>query len=73
MERPRRLVERLDGLAIDFVLVVDRANPVRITSVRVRDGRVRTNIGNHATFADAAAAWNPSGRRKDETIIRVRT
>jgi hypothetical protein len=38
----------------------------------VRDGRLRTNIGNIATLEDAVAALNPTERRKGKTIIRVR-
>jgi NADPH:quinone reductase-like Zn-dependent oxidoreductase len=39
---------------------------------RVRDGRLRTNIGNVATLDDATAALNPTERRTGKTIIRVR-
>jgi NADPH:quinone reductase-like Zn-dependent oxidoreductase len=60
-----------DGLAIDFVLVSDRAQLSQIVQ-RVRDGRLRTNIGNIATLDDAVAALNPTERRKGKTIIRVR-
>jgi hypothetical protein len=38
----------------------------------VRDGRLRTNIGNIATLDDAVAAFNRTERRKGKTIIRVR-
>jgi NADPH:quinone reductase-like Zn-dependent oxidoreductase len=61
----------VDGLAIDFVVVPDRAQLTEIVQ-RVRDGRVRTNIGNVATLDDAVAAFNPTERRKGKTIIRVR-
>ena len=60
-----------DGLAIDFVVEPDRGQLVEIVQ-RVRDGRLRTNIGNVATLDDAVAALNPSQRRKGKTIIRVR-
>src|SRR5262249_27739849 len=50
-----------DGLAIDFVLVPDRAQLGEIVQ-RVRDGRLRTNIGNIATLDDAVAAFNPTER-----------
>jgi len=60
-----------DGLAIDFVLVSDRAQLSQIVQ-RVRDGRLRTNIGNIATLDDAVAAFNRTERRKGKTIIRVR-
>src|SRR5467141_3360874 len=60
-----------DGLAIDFVLVSDRAQLSQIVQ-RVRDGRLRTNIGNIATLDDAVAAFNPTERISGKTIIRVR-
>lgn len=60
-----------DGLAIDFVVESDRAQLGEIVQ-RVRDGRLRTNIGDVASFDDAVAALNPTGRRKGKTIIRVR-
>jgi NADPH:quinone reductase-like Zn-dependent oxidoreductase len=60
-----------DGLAIDFVVVSDRAQLGEIPQW-VRDGRVRTNIGNIATLDDAVAAFNPTERVKGKTIIRVR-
>jgi NADPH:quinone reductase-like Zn-dependent oxidoreductase len=61
----------VDGLAIDFVVVSDRAQLSEIVR-RVRDGRLRTNIGNVATLDDAVAAFNPTGRIQGKTIIRVR-
>ncbi len=60
-----------DGLAIDFVVESDRAQLGEIAR-RVRDGRLRTNIGVVATLDDAVAALNPTERRKGKTIIRVR-
>jgi NADPH:quinone reductase-like Zn-dependent oxidoreductase len=60
-----------DGLAIDFVLVSDRAQLTEIVQ-RVRDGRLRTNIGNIATLDDAVAAFNPTERISGKTIIRIR-
>src|SRR4051812_45037991 len=60
-----------DGLAVDFVVEADRAQLGELVQ-RVRDGRLRTNIGNVATLDDAAAAFNPTGRIKGKTIIRVR-
>jgi NADPH:quinone reductase-like Zn-dependent oxidoreductase len=38
---------------------------------RVRDGRLRTNIGNVAALDDAVAAFNPKERIKGKTIIRA--
>src|SRR5262249_39822427 len=60
-----------DGLAIDFVVEADRAQLSEIVQ-RVRDGRLRTNIGSVSTLDDAVAALNPTERRKGKTIIRVR-
>ena len=60
-----------DGLAVDFVVESDRSHLGEVVQ-RVRDGRLRTNIGNVATLDDAVAALNPSKRRKGKTIISVR-
>ncbi len=61
----------VDGLAVDFVVEVDRAELGEIVR-RVRDGRLRTNIDNVSSLDDAVAALNPTERRKGKTIIRVR-
>jgi NADPH:quinone reductase-like Zn-dependent oxidoreductase len=58
-------------VAIDFVVESDRGQLSEIVQ-RVRDGRLRTNIGNVATLDDAVAALNATERRKGKTIIRVR-
>jgi len=60
-----------DGLAVDFVVESDRAQLNEIVR-RVRDGRLRTNIGKVSTLDDAVAAFNPTKRIKGKTIIRVR-
>src|SRR5947209_4349427 len=60
-----------DGLAIDFVVAADRAQLGEIVR-RVRDGRLRTNIGRVATLDDAVAALNPTERISGQTIIRIR-
>ena len=60
-----------DGLAVDFVVVPDRAQLSEIVR-RVRDGRLRTIIGNVATLDNAVADFNPTERIKGKTIIRVR-
>jgi NADPH:quinone reductase-like Zn-dependent oxidoreductase len=60
-----------DGLAVDFVVESDRAQLSQIVQ-RVRDGRLRTKIGNIATLDNAVAAFNRTERRKGKTIIRVR-
>src|SRR5207248_3348481 len=57
-----------DGLAIDFVVASDRAQLGQIVR-RVRDGRLRTNIGNVASLDDAVAAFNPTERISGQTII----
>jgi len=60
-----------DGVAVDFVVESDRAQLGEIVQ-RVRDGRLRTNIGNVATLDDAVAAFNPTERVTGKTVIRVR-
>lgn len=65
-------VRPADGLAIDFVVVFDRAQLSEIVQ-RLRDGRLRTVIGNVAALDDAVAALNPTERIKGKTIIRVRS
>jgi NADPH:quinone reductase-like Zn-dependent oxidoreductase len=60
-----------DGLAVDFVVESDRGQLNEIVQ-RVRDGRLRTNIGEVAGFEDAVAALNPTERRKGKAIIRIR-
>src|SRR6266513_717715 len=60
-----------DGRAIDFVVESDRAQLSEIVQ-RVRDGRLRTNIGNVSTLDKAVAAFNSTERRAGKTVIRVR-
>jgi NADPH:quinone reductase-like Zn-dependent oxidoreductase len=60
-----------DGVAIDFVVESDRAQLGEIVA-RVRDGRLRTNIGTVAPLDDAVAALNPTKRSTGKTIIGVR-
>jgi NADPH:quinone reductase-like Zn-dependent oxidoreductase len=59
------------GLAIDFVVEPNRAQLSEIVQ-RVRDGRLRTNIGTVATLDDAVSALNSTERRKGKTVICVR-
>jgi len=60
-----------DGLAIDFVVESDRAQLGEIVR-RVRDGRLRTNIGKVSTLDNAVATFNATERLHGKTIIRVR-
>jgi NADPH:quinone reductase-like Zn-dependent oxidoreductase len=60
-----------DGPAVDFVVESDRAQLTEIVQ-RVRDGRLRTNIGNVSALDDAVAAFNRTERRRRKTVIRVR-
>jgi NADPH:quinone reductase-like Zn-dependent oxidoreductase len=62
----------VDGIAIDFVVEADRAQLGEIVQ-RVRDGRLRTNIGTVASLDDAVAAFNSTARRAGKTVIRVRS
>ena len=60
-----------EGLTVDFVVESDRAQLSEIVQ-RVRDGRLRTNIGTVAALDEAVAAFNPTRRLNGKTIIRVR-
>jgi NADPH:quinone reductase-like Zn-dependent oxidoreductase len=60
-----------DGRTVDFVVEADRAQLGEIVQ-RVRDGRLRTNIGDVPALDDAVAALNPKERRKGKAIIRIR-
>jgi len=64
-------VRPADGLTIDFVVESNRAQLTQIIQ-RVRDGRLRTNIGKVSPLNEAVAAFNPTERVKGKTIIRVR-
>ncbi|MDQ0923817.1 NADPH:quinone reductase-like Zn-dependent oxidoreductase [Pseudarthrobacter sp. W1I19] len=60
-----------DGLAVDFVVESDRRQLGEIVR-RIRDGRLRTNIGNIGQMEDAISDLNPAERRNGKTIIQVR-
>ena len=60
-----------DGRAIDFVVESNRAQLTEIVQ-RVRDGRLRTNIGNVAALDEAVGALNPTNRITGKTIIQIR-
>jgi NADPH:quinone reductase-like Zn-dependent oxidoreductase len=61
----------VDGLTVDFVVESNRAQLSEIVQ-RVRDGRLRTNIGNVSTLDEAVAAFNSTERRTGKTVICVR-
>jgi len=60
-----------DGLAVDFVV---ESGPAQLSEIvqRVRDGRLRTNIGSIASLDEAIAAFSPARRSSGKTVIRVR-
>ncbi|KXF74782.1 NADPH:quinone reductase [Paramesorhizobium deserti] len=58
------------GLAVDFVVEADRAQLSAIVQ-RVRDGRLRTNIGTVSGLEDAITVFNAPKRRAGKTVIRV--
>ena len=60
-----------DGQAVDFVVEADRGQLNEIVE-RVRDGRLRANIGTIATLDEAVATFSSSERLKGKTIIQVR-
>jgi NADPH:quinone reductase-like Zn-dependent oxidoreductase len=59
------------GLVIDFVV---EANPSQLNEViqRLREGRLRTNIGSTSSLNDAVATFNSTNRVNGKTIIQVR-
>ena len=57
-----------DGRAVDFVVEADRSQLDEIVQ-RVRDGRLRTNIGVTASLEDAVATLTSTERRNGKTII----
>jgi NADPH:quinone reductase-like Zn-dependent oxidoreductase len=59
------------GVAVDFVVEADRAQLGEIAQ-RVRDGRLRTNIGAVASLEEAVATFSSTERRKGKTVICVR-
>lgn len=60
-----------NGLAIDFVVEADRIQLSEIVN-RVREGRLRANIGTISTLDDAIATFQSTHRVSGKTIIRVR-
>jgi NADPH:quinone reductase-like Zn-dependent oxidoreductase len=64
-------VRPADGRTIDFVVEADRAQLSEIVQ-RVRDGRLRTNIGKVPSLDDAIATFRSTERRAGKTVIRVR-
>jgi NADPH:quinone reductase-like Zn-dependent oxidoreductase len=61
----------VDGVAIDFVVESDRAQLGEIVQ-RLRDGRLRTNIGTVVPLDDAVDAFNSTERRAGKTVVRIR-
>lgn len=59
-----------NGRTVDFVVEADRAQLNEIVR-RMREGRLRTNIGNVVALNDAIAAFNQTNRPKGKTIVRV--
>ena len=60
-----------DGRAVDFVVEADRVQLGEIAQ-RVRDGRLRPNIGATAPLDEAIATFGSPERRKGKTVITVR-
>ena len=59
------------GRTVDFVVEADCAQLSEIVQ-RVRDGRLRLNIGTVATLDGAVAAFNATRKQPGKTIVRVR-
>jgi NADPH:quinone reductase-like Zn-dependent oxidoreductase len=60
-----------DGVAVDFVVEADRGQLAELAQ-RVRDGRLRPNVGTTASLDDAVATFSSSERRHGKTVISVR-
>jgi NADPH:quinone reductase-like Zn-dependent oxidoreductase len=61
----------VDGTAVDFVVEADRGQLAEIAQ-RIRDGRLRANIGATASLADAVSVINSGERLKGKTVVSVR-
>jgi NADPH:quinone reductase-like Zn-dependent oxidoreductase len=59
------------GLTIDFVVEPNRAHLSELVQ-RLREGRLRTNIGKVAALDEGVAAFSRTERSRGKTIIRVR-
>jgi NADPH:quinone reductase-like Zn-dependent oxidoreductase len=59
------------GLTVNFVVESDRAQLNEIVQ-RVRDGRLRTNIGSVSDLNDTVRDLNRTERQKGKSIIRAR-
>ncbi|WP_207515433.1 NADP-dependent oxidoreductase [Longitalea luteola] len=62
----------INGRAIDFVVEPDRGQLTEIVQ-RVRDGRLRINIGEISTLDEAITTLNSTKRRLGKPVIRVRS
>src|SRR5205807_5878768 len=60
-----------NGLAVDFVVESDRAQLSEIVR-RLRDGRLRTNIGKVSTLDDAVAGFKRTERANGKPTIPFR-
>jgi NADPH:quinone reductase-like Zn-dependent oxidoreductase len=63
-------VRPTNGLAVDFVVEAARGQLGEIVQ-RIRDGRLRPNIGTTTFLDDAVTVLNSTERRKGKTIILV--
>ena len=61
-----------DGRAVDFV-VESVPSQLREIAKRLRDGRIRTNIGQVVPLAGAVAALTSTERRKGKPVITITT
>lgn len=63
-------IQPKDGRAIFFVVEADRLRLVELAQ-RLRDGRLKPNVGAVRPLAEAPAAFAPDKRTPGKTIIRV--
>ena len=69
--RDRDRTPSIPGHELAGVVESDRSQLSEIVQ-RVRDGRLRTNIGKVSALDDAVATFNATERRAGKTVIRVR-
>ncbi|WP_156689267.1 NADP-dependent oxidoreductase [Mycobacterium sp. Marseille-P9652] len=63
-------VQPQSGRAVFFVVEPDRAGLVALER-RLRDGRLRPNVGSVCSLADAPSAFGPGQRARGKTIVAV--
>lgn len=64
-------VKPADGITIDFVVEANRTQLIEIAGL-LRNGKLKTNIGQIESLENAVTAFNPTRKIKGKTIIQIR-